>query len=87
MRVRLKGLNSKRKRLADGSFRTYWYTWKGGPPLRGEPGTPEFMTSYNDAVAAKAVMPSGTLLALLFQYQDSDDFAPWLIAHDGVMCC
>ena len=74
MRVRLKGLNSKRKRLADGSFRTYWYAWKGGPPLRGEPGTPEFMTSYNDAVAAKAVMPSGTLLALLFQYQDSDDF-------------
>jgi len=74
MRVRLKGLNSKRKRLADGSFKTYWWAWKGGPPLRGEPGTPEFMASYNDAVAAKAAMPSGTLLALLLQYQDSDDF-------------
>ncbi len=74
MRVRLKGLNSKRKRLADGSFKTYWWAWKGGPPLRGEPGTPEFMASYNEAVAAKAAMPSGTLLALLLQYQDSDDF-------------
>ncbi len=74
MRVRLKGINSKRKRLADGSYRTYWYAWKGGPPLRGGPGTPEFMVSYNEAVAAKAAMPSGTLLALLLQYQSSDDF-------------
>jgi hypothetical protein len=74
MRVRLKGLNSKRKRLADGSFRTYWYAWKGGPPLRGEPGTPEFMASYNEACDRKSAQPRGTLLSLLLQYQDSDDF-------------
>ena len=37
MRVRLKGINSVSKRLADGTTRTYWYAWKGGPPLRGEP--------------------------------------------------
>jgi integrase len=74
MRVRLKGLNSKRKRLADGSFKTYWWAWKGGPPLRGEPGTPDFMASYNEAVAAKIAQPRGTLLSVLLQYQDSDDF-------------
>jgi integrase len=74
MRVRLKGLNSKRKRLADGSSKTYWWAWKGGPPLRGEPGTPEFIASYNEAVAAKIVQPCGTLLSLLLQYQDSGDF-------------
>jgi hypothetical protein len=74
MRVRLKGLNSKRKRLADGSFKTYWWAWKGGPPLRGEPGTPEFLASYNEAVAAKIAQPRGTLLSLLLQYQDSGDF-------------
>ena len=74
MRVRLKGINSKRKRLADGSFRTYWYAWKGGPPLRGEPGTPEFMASYNDAVATKVVPPAGVLLSLLQGYQASGDF-------------
>src|SRR5262245_46364013 len=74
MRVRLKGLNSKHKRLADGSFKTYWWAWKGGPPLRGEPGTPEFMASYNQAVAAKIAQPRGTLLSVLLQYQDSDDF-------------
>jgi hypothetical protein len=51
MRIRLKGINSITKRLADGTRRTDWYTWKGGPPPRGEPGTPEFVASYNEAVA------------------------------------
>jgi len=74
MRIRLKGLNSKRKKLADGSYRTYWWAWKGGPPLRGEPGTPEFMASYNAAVATKIVPPRGTILSLLRRYQDSKDF-------------
>ena len=43
MRVRLRGINSKRKKLADNSFKTYYWAWKGGPPLRGEPGSPEFI--------------------------------------------
>src|SRR6516225_4436109 len=74
MRVRLKGLNSITKRLADGMTRTYRYAWKGGPPLRGEPGTPEFIASYNEAVARKVVLPRGTLLSVLQGYQASDDF-------------
>jgi integrase len=74
MRVRLKGINSKRKRLAGGTFKTYWYAWKGGPPLRGEPGTPEFIASYNEAVATKITPPSGVLLAILFQFQESAEF-------------
>ena len=74
MRVRLKGINSKRKRLADGSYKTYWYAWKGGPALRGEPGSPEFHASYNEAVAQKIKPPTGILFGLLRQYQDSEDF-------------
>jgi integrase len=74
MRIRLKGLNSKRKRLADGSFKTYYWAWKGGPPLRGELGTPEFNASYNEAVARKVIPPQGELLSLLQGYQASDDF-------------
>jgi hypothetical protein len=45
MRVRLRGLNSITKKLVDGTVRTYYYAWKGGPPLIGEPGTPEFIHS------------------------------------------
>jgi hypothetical protein len=48
MRIRLKGINSKRKKLADGSFKTYYWLGKGGPPLRGEPGSQEFSASYNE---------------------------------------
>ena len=63
MRINLKGINSITKRLADGTLRTYWYAWKGGPPLRGEPGTPEFVASYNEAAARKVAPPRGMLLA------------------------
>jgi hypothetical protein len=73
MRFRLKGLNSKRKRLADGSFKTYYYAWKGGPPLRGEPGTPEFIASYNEA-PGKVVGPQGVLASVLRAYQHSAEF-------------
>ena len=74
MRVRLKGINSKRKRLADGSLKIYYYAWKGGPPLRGEPGSPEFVASYNAAIAQKVTPPTGVLLALLFRFQESAEF-------------
>jgi integrase len=74
VRIRLKGINSKRKRLADGSVKTYYYAWKGGPPLQGEPGTPEFVASYNAAVASKVAPPTGKLLALLFRFQESAEF-------------
>jgi len=74
MRVRLKGINSIRKRLADGTTVKYWYAWKGGPRLRGEPGSPEFIASYNDAVARKVVPPPGTILSILQAYQASHDF-------------
>jgi integrase len=74
MRVQLKGTNSISKRLADGTHRTYWYAWKGGPPLRGQPGSPEFIHSYNEAVAQKIAPKSGTLLSLLLRFQDSGEF-------------
>lgn len=74
MRIRLRGINSITKRLADGRTVTYWYAWKGGPPLRGEPGTPEFVASYNEAIARKVALPRGTLLSVLQQYQASEDF-------------
>jgi hypothetical protein len=74
MRVRLKGINRITKKLADGSERTYYYAWKGGPSLRGELGTPEFIASYNEAVASKVTPPSGKLLSVLQGYQASGEF-------------
>ena len=74
MRVHLKGINSYTAKLADGTKRTYWYAWKGGPRLQGELGTPEFIASYNEAAAQKIKVPTGRLLSLLQAYQASEDF-------------
>jgi integrase len=74
VRVRLKGVNHATKRLADGTVRTYWYAWKGGPPLRGEPRSPEFVASYNEAIARKVAPPQGVILSILQGYQASENF-------------
>jgi len=79
MFARLKGINSKTKTLADGTVKTYWWAWKGGPPLKGEPGSPEFIASYNEAITQKVEPPPGTLLKLIRGYEESsefDDLAP-----------
>jgi integrase len=74
MRIRLKGINSVRKTLADGSVKVFYYAWKSGPPVQGDPGSPEFVASYNHAVARKVQLPEGTLQNLLRQFQASPDF-------------
>ena len=73
MRIRLKGINSVKKQLSDGSVKIFYYAWKSGPPLRGKPGSPEFVASYNEAVARKITPPLGLLLNLLQQYQASEE--------------
>lgn len=74
MRIRLKGINSKRKRLADGHEVTYFYAWKGGPRLPGKPGEPEFLAAYKEAVSRKREAPAGTLLSIMQAYQASGEF-------------
>ena len=74
MHVRLKGVNCVRKKLADGSERIYWYAWKGGPALIGDPGSAEFIASFHAAISSKKAAPAGTLFSLLQGYQTSGDF-------------
>ena len=74
MRVQLKGINRVKKRLADGSFATYYYAWKGGPRLPGKPGDSDFVAAFNAADAEKVKEPSGTLQAVLNAYQASPKF-------------
>ena len=59
MRINAKGLHWTVAKLADGTKKTYWYAWRGGPRLSGEYGSPEFIASYNAAVATKAVAARG----------------------------
>lgn len=74
MRVRLKGINRVRKRLANGQYRTYYYAWKGGPRLEGKPGSPEFHASYSAATAVRSLVPPDQLVSVLEQYRRSSEF-------------
>lgn len=74
MRVQLKGINSRTKRLADGTVKTYYWAWKGGPSLPGKPGSAEFVAAYNAAVAQRVAPAKGVLLGLLNKFQQSGEF-------------
>ena len=74
MRVNLKGIHWTIAKLADGSAKIYWYAWRGGPRLRGEPGTPDFIASYNEAVGRRTLAPHGRLQVLIDGYQQSGEF-------------
>ncbi|KAA2237726.1 tyrosine-type recombinase/integrase [Salinarimonas soli] len=74
MRIDLKGLHQVRAKLADGSRRTYWYAWRGGPRLSGEPGTPEFIASYNAAVESRKTVPKGRFHSVIAGYKASAEF-------------
>jgi integrase len=74
MRINAKGLHWTVAKLADGSTKIYWYAWRGGPRLTGDHGSPEFIASFNAAIAVKIVAPEGRLLSLLQAYQQSTDF-------------
>jgi integrase len=67
-------LNYATKKLAGGERKTYWYAWRGGPLIPGEPGTPEFIAAYNQAIAQKVKMPTGVLLSIMQGYQGSEAF-------------
>jgi integrase len=74
MRVNLRGIHSAHVKLANGKRVVYWYAWRGGPRLRGEPGTADFVASYNEAVAQRVPIPAGTLQGLMDAFQRSHDF-------------
>lgn len=72
-RTGLKGVNTVRKRLADGSLRTYYYHRATGAPLPGKPGDRAFALAWSDA---ERTVPrnSGTVSALIRSYSLSLKF-------------
>jgi integrase len=51
--------------------KTYWYAWRGGPRLMGEPGSPEFMASYHEAYANLRAPDTSRFHALVIAYRTS----------------
>ena len=74
MKNEFKGVNRVRKTLADGSTQFYYYAWKGGPRLPGNPRDPEFKAAYHEAMARKYQQKAGTLQGILNAFQQSTDW-------------
>src|SRR4051795_8572682 len=68
-RISLKGIA---KVAAKG--RIYWYAWRGGPRLQGEPGSPEFVASYNAAIEERRAPDPARFRAVITAYKASDDY-------------
>jgi integrase len=69
VKVDLKGLA---KVTAKG--RVYIYAWRGGPRLVGEPGSPEFIASYNEAIEERRTPDSSRFRSLVTLYKASGDY-------------
>src|SRR4051812_36514671 len=69
MRVNVKGIAK-----VTSKGKSYWYAWRGGPRLRGEPGSPEFMASYNEAAEELRTPDQSRFRALVTLYRASGDY-------------
>ncbi|WHA40949.1 tyrosine-type recombinase/integrase [Agrobacterium larrymoorei] len=65
--VELKGIHTVK---AKGNI--YYYAWRGGPRLSGEPGTAAFMASYNEAITNRAEPESGRFRSVITHYKASE---------------
>jgi len=64
--VQLKGVH-----VVTTKGRTYHYAWRGGPRLKGEPGSPEFIASYQAAHAERKTPAKGTFREIIIKYRAS----------------
>lgn len=69
VRVVLKGVAAVKAK-----GRTYYYAWRGGPRLTGSPGSPEFIASFNEAIASRKVSDDGKVRGLVAHYRASPSF-------------
>ena len=74
VRAKLKGVNSVRKRLADGSVRVYFYHRATGAALPGKPGSSEFIAAYAEAEKTLQDRLAGTVNGLIRDYSLSPEF-------------
>lgn len=69
VKVDLKGI---KKVKAKGHV--YYYAWRGGPRLRGEPGSTEFMASYNEAIEDRRTPDKNRFRFVVAHYKASEDY-------------
>jgi hypothetical protein len=76
VRANLKGVFRTYKTLRDGTRNAYWYHRATGKRLRGEPGSPEFISDFANAEQSMRdrLGHGGTLNGLIREYTLSQEF-------------
>ena len=74
VRAKLAGINTVRKRLADGTIRLYYYHRETGRRLNGPPGSPSFLADYAEAERSIVERTRGTFNGLVRDYTGSPEF-------------
>lgn len=69
MRVRLKGINTVKKQLKDGTINTHYYHRASGTPLDGVPDTARFIASLAKAEMSMSSRTDGTLTGLFRKFE------------------
>ena len=69
MRARIKGINTVRRKLANGKIETYYYHRATGARIKGEIGSPEFIASIAAAVEKSRKRDAGTLAGLMRDFE------------------
>ncbi len=64
VQIEIKGIHTVKAK-----GRVYYYAWRGGPALRGIPGAPEFMASYNEAIADRRAPDDGKFRSIITHYK------------------
>lgn len=74
VRARLQGINTIRKRLADGTVRLYYYHRATKAPLPGKPGSAEFVRAFSEAEKLMSERHKGTFVNLVRAFLLSPEF-------------
>jgi integrase len=70
----LKGIHTAVAKLASGETVTYYYAWRSGPRLVGEPGSAEFLASYTAAHQSRRQPDGASFHSVIAAYKQSEDF-------------
>jgi integrase len=70
----MRGINTVRKRLADGSVKTYYYHRATDRRLIGKPNSPEFIAAYSDAEKSLDIRVKDTFVGLVREFTLSIEF-------------
>lgn len=71
MLVKIEGIHTVKRKLKNGSTRTYYYAWRGGPRMKSKPHTEAFALEH--ARLKEGASPVETIETLIDRFKGPDD--------------